>query len=163
MDCSEDIQLDFRDVMYLLGINAIITRHVKFGQGLKALRNFSADTTGSNRAWHYHFCGGSEHTCQCRGPWRREACSKQIAQVVMSHELQLFVGSVLVDIYAKCGSIEYAGRVYQQDAHLQCGLLWFVDVLNACALVLVWWHLERADVSMNRSYTIRPCVRCFCV
>jgi hypothetical protein len=36
--------------MYLLGINAIIRRHVKSGQGLKALRDFLADGTGSNRA-----------------------------------------------------------------------------------------------------------------
>jgi len=67
MDCSENIQLDFRDVMYLLGINAIITKHEKCGQGLKAIRNFLADATGSNRAQHYHFCGGFEHMWQCRG------------------------------------------------------------------------------------------------
>jgi pentatricopeptide repeat protein len=49
------------------------------------------------------------------------------------YESDVFVGSSLVDVYAKCGSIEDAQRVFHKMPHAQCCLLECND-LGTCEM-----------------------------
>ncbi len=79
----------------------------------------------------FHFCGSAECVCQPRCTGRGQVCSWADWS---GCKLVTFVGNSLVDMYAKCGSVEDAWRVFNTMssrnvvcwnamllAHVNCG------------------------------------------
>jgi len=92
--------------------NAMVLGHVKCGQGQKALELFQQMQQKGVRPHSVTFVGVLK-ACASVAVTEEGRCVHQ--QIIRSGlESDVFVGSSLVDMYAKCGSIEDAGNVFEE-------------------------------------------------
>ncbi|CAM6073859.1 unnamed protein product [Sphagnum tenellum] len=97
--------------------NAVALGHVKCGQGEKALELFQQMQQEGVRPNSVTFVGVL-NACASVVALEEGRCVHQ--QIIQSGcESEVFVGSSLVDMYAKCGSIEEAWRVFNKICHLE--------------------------------------------
>ncbi|CAK9868004.1 unnamed protein product [Sphagnum jensenii] len=109
--------------------NAMVLGHVKCGQGQKALKLFQQMQQQGVRPNSVTFVGVLK-TCANVAVIEEGRCvHQQIIQSGLGSDV--FVGSSLVDMYAKCGSIEDARKEGMRPNSVT-----FVGPLNACARVL---------------------------
>jgi len=92
--------------------NAMVLGHVKCGQGQKALELFQQMQQKGVRPNSVTFVGVLK-ACASLAVIEEGRCVYQ--QIIQSGlESDVFVGSSLVDMYPKCGSIEDAGNVFKK-------------------------------------------------
>jgi pentatricopeptide repeat protein len=156
---------------------ALITRHVKCGQGHKALELFEKMQQESVQPDPVTFIG-LLNACASQLPLEEGRRIHQ--QIVQSGcESNIFVGNSLVDMYAKCRSMEEAWRLFNkmplhnvvsctalicgqdQEALVLCQQMqqeggWpshitFIGVLNACASVAALDKGKRAHQQIIES------------
>ncbi|CAM6075269.1 unnamed protein product [Sphagnum tenellum] len=92
--------------------NAMISGHVKCGQGQKALRLFQQMVQEGMEPDHITFVGVLNACASVAALEEGRFVHEQIIQRGL--EFDVFVSNSLVDMYAKCGSMEDAWRVFNK-------------------------------------------------
>jgi hypothetical protein len=93
-------------------------------QDTKTLDSFQQIATGLCVASHCDFDGGCECMCQCSCTLEEGMCTHELI-VGSRGDSDVFVRSSLVDMYAQCGSMDDAQRVFNKSIHLQT---WSVEL-----------------------------------
>ncbi len=70
-----------------------------------------------------YFCGSLECMCHHSGYLVRAGMFMNRSIIQHVFESDVFVSSNLIDLYAKCGSMEDARRVFNKNTRAQCSLL----------------------------------------
>ncbi len=154
--------------------NAMVLGHVKCGQGQKALELFQQMQQKFLRPNSVTFVGVLKACANVAVIEEGRCVHQQIIQSCL--ESDVFVGSSLVDMYAKCGSIEVAGKVFKKMpsrdvvswtamilGHMQCGqgqkaLGLFQEMkqdgVDPNSVTSVYLPLKRAGVFIRKSFKV---------
>jgi pentatricopeptide repeat protein len=99
-------------------------RYVKAGQYEKMMELFQKMQQAGMSPNRFTFLPALN---ACASLWAIEKGRCVHEEIIQSgYESDVIVGSSLIDMYAKCGSMEDA-HSFQQDAHTECHLLDFYD------------------------------------